>query len=595
MEIVVMPKLGFNMDEGKLVSWGGKEGDSIKKGAVLFSIETDKTVIDVESTSDGVIRKQLVNEGDTVPVTLPIAIIADENEDISAALEEALAALGSAGLGTGAPGGSAQPAATAAAPAAPAASADKAPAAAVPAAKPAAESSRDFQLLIIGGGPGGYVAAIRAAQLGLRTAIVEQAKFGGVCLNRGCIPTKTLLRSVEALNEVREAAKYGVTGVPADGFGLDMKKVIARKNAITGELVAGVQGLLKKNKLTVIEGEAQIQDANTVSVAGKNYSCDNLIIATGSVVKELPAGVVQRKSILTSDEILSAEKLPKEIVVIGGGVIGVEFAYFLASAGVRVVIVEFLDRILPPVDAEIAAQVHKNLEEMGVVIHTGAKVTLINDNAVCFEKDGKAHELAAKQVLVAVGRAPNLSAGVEKLGVSIERGAIVTDERMRTNVEGVYAIGDVNGMQMLAHVASAEGIVAVENIAGKDSVMSYDAVPSAIYIQPEIAAIGLTEEDARASRRSVVVGKFPLMANGKSKVAGDSRGLSKVVADGETGEILGVHLYCLHATEMIGEISAAMSAEATTEEIAKAIHPHPTVSEALQEAFHASLGGAIHF
>jgi dihydrolipoamide dehydrogenase len=582
MEIVVMPKLGFNMDEGKLVQWYKSEGDRVSKGEAVFSIETDKTNIDVEATQDGVVRKLFVGEGETVPVTLPIAIIAGGDEDIAGAVEESLAKLG----GSGAAPAPAAPAAPASAPAAPA------PAkAAVP---DAAKEKRDYDVFVIGGGPGGYVAAIRAAQLGLRTAIAEKDRFGGVCLNRGCIPTKTFLRSLEVLNEVRDAEDFGIKGIKSDNAVLDMKRVQARKKKITGELVAGVGGLLKKNGVDIFTGEAGVPDRHTVTVAGKTLSAENIIIASGSEIKGLPAGIISKKDILTSDTVLDIEKIPDEITVIGGGIIGVEFAYFFAGAGAKVTIVEFLDRILPTIDAEIADMAAKDLKALGIVIHTGAKVTGITEESVEFEKDGKKEKVSAKNVLMAVGRVPRLTVDVEKLGIRTERGAIVTDEKLRTSVPNIYAIGDVNGKHMLAHVASAEGVTAAENIAGGDVSMKYGAVPGAIYIKPEIASVGLSEADARTQYGDIRVGRFPMAANGKSKVEGDARGLAKVITDAKYGEILGVHLYCHRATDMIAEAVAAMNAEATSEDLVRSIHPHPTVSEAVQEAFHAALGGAIH-
>ncbi|MDR2162832.1 MAG: dihydrolipoyl dehydrogenase [Clostridiales Family XIII bacterium] len=589
MEIVVMPKLGFNMDEGKLISWYKGEGDAISKGEPLFSIETDKTNIDVEAAQDGVVRRLLIDEGETVPVTLPIAIIAGADEDISAAEQEALAQLGGGTAVNGTvPEQSTPEAAAVHEPP------RKAPVA-TPAEKAAGAGDYDYDVIVIGGGPGGYVAAIKAAQLGLHVALAERDRLGGVCLNRGCIPTKAFLRSAESLREVRAAADFGVKGVNASKAALDMKKVQARKADVVSRLVGGVESLLKKNKVDVLRGDADIADAHTVTVSGDSHSTASIIIATGSEIKGLPPGVVRQDDVLTSDTLLELESLPKDIVIIGGGVIGVEFAYFLAVAGVKVSIVEFLDRILPPVDAEIAELVSSDLERLGIDIRTGAKVTSVEGNAVTFEQGGKTESIGAERVLMAVGRAPRLTVDTDRLGISTERGAIVTDEHMRTSVPGIYAIGDVNGKVMLAHTASAEGIVAAENIAGRDVSMRYDAIPSAVYISPEAASVGLSEDDARGRYGDAVrVGRFPIAANGKSMVAGETSGLVKVIVDSKYGEILGAHLYCMHATDMIAEIATAIRAEATAEEVAAAVHPHPTVSEAVMEAFHAALGAAIH-
>jgi dihydrolipoamide dehydrogenase len=571
MEVIIMPKLGFNMDEGKLVEWHKREGESVKAGEPLFSIETDKTVIDVEATSDGVVRKLFINEGDLIPVTLPIAIIAEADEDIEMAEQEALTKLGVSKGDTGE--------------------------VTTPSTYEQKSSGRDFQVIVVGGGPGGYVAAIRARQLGLRTALVEKDAFGGVCLNRGCIPTKTLLHSAKALRSVQTATKYGVTGLGGseDAARLDLQSVQMRKEAIRDTLVSGIEVLMKKHGVKVFRGEAVLKDTNTVCVDGLDVSTDNVILATGSVSMELPKDIMTKRDFLTSDTFLELRELPEDIVVIGGGVIGVEFAYFLAIAGSNVHIIESSNRILPPVDAEIVSLVQKDLEKLGVHIYTGAKVTQVTDEAVYFEKESVKSSIETKHVLISVGRAPYVSPDVLTLGVKTDKGAIVTDERMRTNIDNIYAIGDVNGRHMLAHTASAEGIVAAESIAGRDVVMDYSAIPNAIYISPEIASCGLTEDVARESYGdNLRIGIFPMAANGKSCIEGETSGCVKVIATAQYGEILGVHLYCTHATDMIAEIAVAMTAEATTKEVAASVHPHPTISEAVQEAFHAVLEGSIH-
>lgn len=572
-EVIIMPKLGFNMTEGKLVKWYKQEGDEVKKGEKLFSIETDKTNMDIEATNDGTVRKLLIGEGEQIPVTLPIAIVANKGEDISGVLNQAMDDLGKE-----------------------ASEEVKVPTTVKATPRTTSASTNDYEIIIIGGGPGGYVSAIKAAQMGKKTAIVEKENFGGTCLNVGCIPTKALLRSAESLNEVKESAKFGVIDLDVSKAKLDLKKVQERKQGVIKQLVGGVQGLLKGNGITIINGEAKLIEKNTVEVAGKKYTTDNVIIATGSDVKNLPIAVSPKMEVLTSKEMLDIAKTPKAMAIIGGGVIGIEFAYFLASIGTKVIVVEFLDRILPMVDEEITAQVTANLEKMGIIIHTSAKVTEITDKAVKFEKNGASQEVEVEKVLMAVGRAPRLDGiDCQKLGIKMERGAIVTDSELKTSVPNVYAIGDVNGKAMLAHTASMEGIVAVENICGHKSVMDYEKIPSAIYVQPEIASVGLTEAAAKAKYGNVKVGKFPLLANGKAKVAGEERGLVKVIIEPKYGEIVGVHMYCIHATDMIAEAVVAMKVEATAEEVAMAIHPHPTVSEVMHEAMHAAGGKAIHF
>ncbi len=581
-EVIIMPKLGFNMSEGKLVEWYKSEGEAVTKGEPLFSVETDKTNMDIEATQDGVVRKLFIEEGDQIPVTLPIAIVGTADENIDDLIADSLAQLGGH-------------ASADAAEAAPAAEAQESCCGA-PECKAADGAEYDYDIAVIGGGPGGYVAAIKAAQMGKRTVIIEKEHFGGTCLNVGCIPTKALLRSAEALKEVKESAAFGVVDVDTSNAALDLVKVQERKKNVVTQLVNGVKGLLKGNGVTIENGEGTLIDAHTVEAGGKKITAANVIIATGSQAKSLPIEISPKATVLTSTEMLDIDNAPESMVVIGGGVIGIEFAYFLATIGVKVSVVEFLDRILPMVDEEITNQVTGHLKDLGVDIYTSARVTEITADSVKFEKDGKVQELAAEQVLMAVGRAANL-AGIdtEALGIKTERGAIVTDETLRTSADGVYAIGDVNGKAMLAHTASMEGIVAVKNICGEKAAMDYSKIPSAIYIQPEIASVGLTEKQAAEKYGKINVGKFPLMANGKAKVAGEERGLVKVIAEAKYGEIVGVHLYCLHATDMIAEAVVAMKLESTAEEVAMAIHPHPTVSEIMHEAMHAVNGRAIHF
>lgn len=578
-EVIIMPKLGFNMNEGKLVEWYKQEGDTVAKGEPLFSVETDKTNMDIEATGDGVVRKLFIAAGDTIPVTLPIAIVGSADENIDDLVADAQAQLGGN------------------APAEEAASAAHAEKKAASNDAPAKGSSAyDYEIAVIGGGPGGYVAAIKAAQMGKKTVIIEKENFGGTCLNVGCIPTKALLRSAEALKEVKESSKFGVISVDTSSAALDLTKVQERKKSVISQLVGGVQGLVKGNGATIEKGQGKLVDSHTIEVNGKKITAENIIIATGSQAKSLPVDISPKAKVLTSKEMLDMDNAPDSMVVIGGGVIGVEFAYFLATIGVQVTIVEFLDRILPMVDEEITTQVTGHLKDMGIEMHTGAKVTAITDKAVKFEKDGKESSVECQQVLMAVGRGPSLEGiDTEALGIKTERGAIVTDKTLKTSVPNIYAIGDVNGKAMLAHTASMEGIVAVETICGKKAEMDYDKIPSAIYIQPEIASVGLTEKQAAEKYGKVNVGKFPLMANGKAKVAGEERGLVKVICEPKYGEIVGVHMYCIHATDMIAEAVTAMKLESTAEEVAMAIHPHPTVSEVMHEAMHAVGGRAIHF
>lgn len=454
----------------------------------------------------------------------------------------------------------------------------------------------DYDIIVIGGGIGGYVAAIKASQMGKSTCVIEENVIGGTCLNVGCIPTKALLKSVEVMNTIREGSFYGVTNLNLQGVALDLIEVQNRKNTIVDSLVYGVEGLLRKNNVTVLKEHAEFINPNTLQVGDQKISGANIIIASGSTPKSLSIEVDTRMPVYTSTEILSLTDLPNRIAIIGGGVIGIELAYYLSNIGVKVTIIEFLDRILPMVDEEITEMVSKQFTDIGIEIYTGAKVTSADKDKVLFQKDGIVYEVQSDAVLMAVGRKPNIhSLNLDSAGVYTERGCIVSDEHLATNVKGIYAIGDVNGKSMLAHTASAEAIVAVENICGIPAKMDYDKIPSAIYIQPEIASIGLTEEQARIKYGDIKVGRFPLIANGKAKIEGDDRGIIKIVSESRYGEIVGVHLFCVHATEMIAELSVAIGLECTADELAKAVHPHPTVSESILEACHAAISKAIHF
>ena len=453
-----------------------------------------------------------------------------------------------------------------------------------------------YDILIIGGGPGGYVAAIKAGQEGLSVCLIEENKVGGTCLNEGCIPTKTLIKSADTLDLIRNSGTFAIDGVDASAIHIDMQKLQQRKNQVISGLQGGIRTLLKRAKVTLVEGKASFVGPKTVKVGETTYEGENVIIATGSYAG-IPRFIecTDDAKIITSRELLNITEVPGSIVIVGGGVIGIEFASILNSFGSEVTVLEGMPEILPMVDEELGVLVHKDLKKKGIKIHTGAMVSKISGNTVSFKVKEEEMSVSADVVLISIGRTPNTEGlGLENTGVITEKGAVVTDEHLRTNVPGIYAIGDVNGKYMLAHVASHEGIVAVENILGKDKIMNYGSVPSCIYIMPEIASVGMTEKEARDSHKDVGVGKFPVMANGKSLVEGNKTGIIKVIADKVTGEILGIHLYCPHATEMIGGLAALKSSEVITHEVVEAIFPHPSVSESVGEAFMAALGKAIH-
>ena len=454
----------------------------------------------------------------------------------------------------------------------------------------------DFDITVIGAGPGGYVAAIAAAQQKKRVCIVERDKEGGVCLNEGCIPTKTLIRTVKLAGEIKKAGEFGINGVDASAITVDMEKLQTRKKAVVSKLTGGVRGLLKANGVAVINGSAAFKDKNTIIVGEKEITSDYFIIATGSITlmpRFIP--VEGKNDIITSSEALEIITVPKKLGIIGGGVIGIEFAYIFSELGAEVHVFELMDQILPMVDGEVAALARKRMEKAGVIFYTGARVQAVKNNTVCFEFGGKTLEDSADCILMAVGRSPYTDGlNTRAIGLELEKGAVKTDGALRTNIANIYAIGDVNGVSMLAHTASHEGIIAVNNICGCNEFIDYSRVPSCVYLDPEIACIGLTESQARENHE-IRIGRFPLAGNGKALVEGDSDGIVKVILDAATDEILGAHIYGLHATDMIGEISVAMTAEATAEEIINAIHPHPTVSESISEAFLGAYGKPIHW
>ncbi|MGI6225663.1 MAG: dihydrolipoyl dehydrogenase [Peptococcales bacterium] len=453
----------------------------------------------------------------------------------------------------------------------------------------------NFDVAVLGGGPGGYVAAIKAAQLGMKVIICEQEHFGGVCLNKGCIPTKLLLKSLKIYKDAKNAAKFGIEGIDVRAVKLNMSLVQQRKSQVVEQLVHGVQGLLKGNKVNVVFGSAELINNHLVKVNGQEYKAKNIIIATGSVPVLPPIPGIDGQNVITSNEALDLEELPESMAIIGGGVIGVEFAQFFAEAGVDVSIFEMQPQILPTIDEEVAKILRKELEKKGVKIFVNAKVKQIEACSIVAEANGEAKKFPAQQVLVAVGRKPNLKGVNPELhGLCTERGAIVTDSTMATNLPHIYAIGDVNGKSMLAHTASMEGIVAVNNIAGHYSKMDYNAIPQCIYSFPEISSVGLSESAAREKYKDILVKKFYFRGNGKALIEDQQNGFVKVVAEPKYKQILGVHIVGPQATELIAEAVVAINLEATADELALCIHPHPTVSESMQEAFHAVVDRAIH-
>jgi dihydrolipoamide dehydrogenase len=458
-----------------------------------------------------------------------------------------------------------------------------------------------YEVAIIGGGPGGYVAAIKAAQSGKKVCLIEKGELGGVCLNQGCIPTKTLLKSVAIVNTIRKCEEFGVTGVNTTQAVINMDRLQERKRAVVKKLTGGVGFLLQRNGVKVYHGSAAFLNRDTLKVNGEEIKAANIIIATGSRPATLPApvsgGAKGRKApVITSSEALELTEIPAKMVIIGGGVIGIEFAYIFAQLGSQVTVVEMMDHILPMVDEEITGEMTKMLKALGIEIMTTAKVSRIAGSKVYFEHAGTEKLVEADKILIAVGRTPDTAGlNLEALGIKMKGPGIDVDEHLRTNIQGIYAIGDVNGLSMLAHTASMEGIIAVENILGQPSKIDYARIPWGIYTQPEVAAVGLTEKQAREKHGEIKVGRFPLAANGKAAIEGETQGMIKVIIEPRYNEILGVHIYGIHATDLISEAVLAMNLEATAEEITRSVHPHPTIAEIIPEAFHAAIDKAIHF
>ncbi len=460
-----------------------------------------------------------------------------------------------------------------------------------------------FDLVVIGSGPGGYVAAIRAAQLGMKVACVEEDRLGGVCLNIGCIPTKALLTSALLVNEMKGAESHGIR---ADGLSFDLGPAQERSRKVADQLNRGVGGLFKKNEVTHVEGRGRLAGEGAVEVengdGSRTLRADHVLLATGSRPRSLPMLEIDEERIWSSTGALYQKAAPEKLVVVGAGAVGIEFADIYEAYGSEVTIIEALDRVLPVEDEDCSAAIDKSFRKRGMTIHTSARLqsSEITDDGVTVvftDGDGEEQELEVDFVLSAVGRVPNTEdLGLDSVGVETdENGFVVIDEHMRTNVEGIYAIGDCAGRQLLAHKASHEGIVCVEHIAGEGhGTVDYRNVPACTYCHPEVASVGLTEGQAREEGFDVEVGKFPWVGIGRAVAAGHTEGFIKVVRDTKYSEILGAHIVGPHATELIAEFVVGRHLESTVEEMEKAMHPHPTLSEGIAEGALAALGRAIH-
>ena len=459
-----------------------------------------------------------------------------------------------------------------------------------------------YDLIVIGSGPGGYVAAIRASQLGMKVGVVEKAELGGICLNWGCIPTKALLKSAQVFEYIQHAADYGVK---VDKSSADFGAMVQRSRDVANGMSKGIQFLFKKNKIDHIAGFAKLKAGKKVEVTAEDgsktdYSADHIIVATGGRSRELPHMPIDGKKIIGYRQAMVLEKQPKSMVVVGSGAIGVEFAYFYNSIGTQVTIVEFMDRIVPVEDEEVSKQLERIYKKAGMNIMTSSEVTAVDTKGKTCKvtvKTKKGEEvLECDVVLSAVGVSTNLEGiGLEDVGVATDRGKVIVDDYYKTNIPGIYAIGDIVHGPALAHVASAEGIICVEKIAGQHvEPLDYNNIPGCTYCQPEIASVGYTEKAAKEAGYEIKVGKFPFSASGKAKAGGVSEGFVKVIFDAKYGEWLGAHMIGANVTEMIAEVVAARKLETTGHEIIKTVHPHPTMSEAVMEAAAAAYDEVIH-
>lgn len=572
---VKLTGLPGEIKKAKIVSVLVKAGDQVKAGQALFEAEGSKGAITISASAAGVVKSVKVNDGDTVEVGAVLAEIE--------ALTESPKAQQSSEEGVGE-------------------TFDYFNISPKPKDKPK-DKELEADITIIGGGPGGYVAAIHAAKMGANVVLVEKDKVGGTCLNRGCIPTKALVRAAEVYDTIREAETFGFD---VQRVSFDMGKVLARKTKVVEQLVRGIEYLLKKNGVKTIQGCGIIDDEQTVVVEqGKSKTkirSKHIIIATGSKTATLPIPGAQSENVLDSNQALELQQLPRSLVIIGGGIIGMEFAFIYNSFGVEVSVIEFLDDILAVCDADICRVIRRIAKRKGIEVYTGAKAKEIVSTAdgkclVVFEQGGQSRYLVGDKVLMAVGRHPQLEGlGVEKLGIELNESGrgIKVNDKMQTSIPNIYAIGDVTNKVLLAHVASHQGIVAVNNILGKECAMDYRAVPSAIFTSPEIATVGLSEKMASEEGIEVEVGKFPFSANGKSVAYGHQDGFVKIIAEKASGKVLGAGIIGPHATDLIAELTLAVRNGLTAEQICETIHAHPTTAEAIHEAALDVEGGALH-
>lgn len=550
--------------KGKITKVYKKPGDSIGPNDSLLAIEANKKNADLSIDAKGILKEIKVKPGDNIKIGDTLALV--EGEKIEAKKADASFDYFKGLM------------------------------------KPKKEEI-ETKVTIIGSGPGGYVAAIKLAQLGADVVLIEKDSIGGTCLNRGCIPTKALVKSADVFKNIQEAENYGCQ---VENYKLDINKVISRKREVVSQLGEGINHLLEKNNVKFVKGAGQILDSNTVFAKTKytetTIKTEYIIIATGSTTSELPIPGIKLENVLGSTEIMEIDELPEEMVIIGGGVIGMEFAFIFNSFGTKVTVVEFMDRLLPNLDEDVSQEIQNIAENRGINIYTNSKVEEIlqdesNKSIVAFSNNNEKKYLTTDKVLVSIGRRPYLdNLGIEKLNIELNdnKNGIKVNKKMMTNIPNIFAIGDATGAMQLAHIASAQGIVAANNIMGIEDIMNYNIVPSAIFTDPEIASVGINEKYAVDNDIDVEIGMFPMASNGKALTLGVSEGFVKIIVDKSSKKILGASIVGPNATDLINEISIAMTNDLKVEDITKTIHPHPTTSESIFEALLASEGACIH-
>ncbi len=561
---IIINKLNGHDTEGKIGKINKRKGDTVKTGDTIFSIESGKGSIKFASECDGVIQALTIDEGQTVKKGQEVGSI----EGTKGASNDTKKAGYSFGL-----------------------------------SKPKKEAL-DVDVVIVGGGPGGYVAAIRGAQLGLSVAIIEKERLGGTCLNKGCIPTKALASSVSVLNKIKHAEEYGMK---VNDFEVSMELMMARKNNVVNTLVGGVEHLMSAYDVKVVSGEAIVVDESTLQVLTKKIDATitykNLVIATGASPFMLPIEGNDLPEVLTSEGILNLTEIPDSLTIIGGGVIGMEFAFIFSELGSNVTVVEFAPEILALLDQDVVDVVKQAAEEKGIRIMAGFGASKIlkdiNGNMITEAKNGDVVEyISSSEVLMAVGRKANIKAlDLDILGVQLNEreNGIEINDKCQTNKSNIYAIGDVTNKIQLAHVASHQGLVAMENIAGNEATMEYNVVPSAIFTSPEIGNVGMTEKEATSKGIEIKIGKFPLMANGKALCMGESEGFVKIIADKKTDQVIGGVIIGIHATDMIATVTQLIKDKTKISDAQHTIYSHPTTAESIHEALLSSDGKAIHF